>query len=143
MTEIQDIELVCKSLFHNNDNKKVGKGVLTMKTVKTEVEYTYFIKTSEYEEKVYTNVWVEVCYMNFKHIGVFKNNSIYKNNKLVKSNSAQLIGFVLSNTLKNKFDNIKRNVKIYHLGTCNMCNRKLTDSLSIELGLGPVCRKKV
>lgn len=34
-------------------------------------------------------------------------------------------------------------VEFYHSGTCCRCNRTLTDPTSIEMGIGPECRKKV
>jgi len=32
---------------------------------------------------------------------------------------------------------------IYHSGRCSRCGRLLTDPVSVEHGLGPVCRKKL
>lgn len=34
-------------------------------------------------------------------------------------------------------------VKIKHRGKCSVCNRKLKDELSVQWGIGPVCRKKL
>ena len=34
-------------------------------------------------------------------------------------------------------------IKLYHLGKCSYCSRTLTDPRSIELGIGPECRKRL
>jgi len=40
----------------------------------------------------------------------------------------------------NNFDNLNQSVDIFHLGKCLKCGKTLTDSNSIEVGFGPVCR---
>lgn len=34
-------------------------------------------------------------------------------------------------------------IEIWHSGTCGRCGRTLTDPLSIETGLGPICREQM
>jgi hypothetical protein len=33
--------------------------------------------------------------------------------------------------------------KVYHTGQCGVCGRALTDPVSIELGIGPYCIKRI
>ena len=33
-------------------------------------------------------------------------------------------------------------VAVFHEGRCGKCNRKLTDPVSIQLGIGPICRAR-
>lgn len=47
--------------------------------------------------------------------------------------------YVLNNLYKN---NTQINVKIYHVGKCGKCGKKLTDPVSILTGLGPHCAKQ-
>ena len=57
--------------------------------------------------------------------------------------SAVAIVYILG-CLENGFiDYINAKTKFYHLGKCIKCNRPLTDSNSIEAGLGPHCRSIV
>jgi hypothetical protein len=42
--------------------------------------------------------------------------------------------------LVNKPTSIPDNIVIYHLGICSVCQRQLTDPVSVEQGIGPVCR---
>jgi hypothetical protein len=39
-----------------------------------------------------------------------------------------------------KFENLTNQIELYHLGNCLKCGRVLTDSESIRIGLGPICR---
>lgn len=38
---------------------------------------------------------------------------------------------------------IPKELHLLHTGICSVCSRPLTDAESLELGIGPVCRKKL
>lgn len=44
--------------------------------------------------------------------------------------------------LKN-YNNLPKEVHIYHHGRCSVCGKKLTDAKSLRCGVGPTCRKRV
>ncbi len=113
----------------------------TVKSLRTEKEYTYSISRKQYKGMWFTFVSVETGYQVFKKLGhYFKGNLyLYKSGAVVDVPSAKAIAFVLNKVEQNNFEFLKTNVEIMHTGNCLRCGRTLTDSHSIEIGLGPVC----
>jgi hypothetical protein len=75
---------------------------------------------------------------------------VYENNQYVAKITAtgDLIGNVsedVMNLLEDANDNLLQLAKIYghETGTCSICARTLSDPLSIQMGIGPVCAKRL
>ena len=75
---------------------------------------------------------------------------VYENNQYVAKITAtgDLKGNVsedVTNLLEDANDNLLQLVKIYghETGTCSICARTLNDPLSIQMGIGPVCAKRL
>ena len=115
-------------------------GVFTAVSKITGKDFTYKVKQSEFNSRIYTHVFVEQNYLDFKHIGTFFNGKVFKKKAVVDTPTAKGIAWILSNVLKGQFKTIEKNVELLHLGSCIKCNRTLTDAVSISIGLGPVCR---
>lgn len=115
-------------------------GIFTAQSKVTGKDFTYKIKQSEFKGRIYTHVFIENNYLEFKHIGIFENGKIIKKRNVVNTISAQGASWILSNVLKGEFERLNENVELLHLGKCLKCNRTLTDAHSIEVGLGSVCR---
>lgn len=137
--KVSNIEAICEGFFNLNNSTGKG-GALTIKTLKKGVDYTYKVKTSEFEGRVYTHVWIEYQYLKWRHLGYFAGGKIIKKGKAVDGQSAALIGWVLYNAKRKNFDLLNANVEFMHLGTCIRCNRTLTDAKSIAYGMGAHCR---
>jgi hypothetical protein len=113
----------------------------TAKSLKTNKDFTYSIARKEFNGKWYTHLYVETEYLNFQHLGTYSNGKVWKKRSEVDSLSAKAIAWILSNVEANRTDLVDTQVQITHLGNCLRCGRTLTDAKSIEIGLGPVCRK--
>lgn len=75
---------------------------------------------------------------------------VYENNHYVAKITAtgELIGNVsedIVNLLEDANDNLLQLAKIYghETGTCSICARTLSDPLSIQMGIGPICAKRL
>lgn len=75
---------------------------------------------------------------------------VYENNYYVAkiTSTGDLIGNVsedVLNLLEDANDNLLQLAKIYghETGSCSICARKLSDPLSIQMGIGPICAKRL
>ena len=123
-------------------NKNIKGGSFTIKSLKSGKEYTYSISRSEFKDRWYTHIKVETQYMEFKRLGTYFNGRITNKRIEVDTPSAKAIAFVLKAVEDKKFDWLDSVMETYHLGSCIRCGKTLTDSQSIEAGLGPICREK-
>jgi hypothetical protein len=123
-------------------NKNIKGGRFTLKSIKTGKEFTYSISRSEFKGNWYTHVKVENNYLEFNRIGSYFNGRITNKRKLVDTPSAKAIAFVLKAVEDKKFDLLDNAMETYHLGSCVRCGKTLTDSVSINRGLGPICASK-
>jgi hypothetical protein len=113
----------------------------TIKSLTTGKDYTYKIARKKYNNKWYTYVSVERGYLEYLYLGFYANGNIYNKKGINKSDASIAITWVLNKIIEQKFDLLNRTIEICHLGKCIKCGLTLTDSLSISIGLGPVCRK--
>ena len=121
-----------------------GKGgMFTIKSIKTEKEYTYKINRTFFKDKWYSHIFVETNYLDFTYLGSYS-NGVITNKKIVNiSPSAIAIGYILNCLEKGLFDYVNERTEFYHLGKCIKCGKTLTDTNSIKLGLGPTCSKNI
>jgi len=113
----------------------------TAKSLRTNKDYTFQISRNEFQGKWYTHLYVENGYLNFQHLGTYLNGKVFKKRQVVETPSAIAIAWILAKVEEGKADLVDANVQITHLGKCLRCGKTLTDAKSIEIGLGPVCRK--
>jgi hypothetical protein len=122
------------------DNKESNGAPITVVSKKTSKDYTFKLSRKFFKERGYLHVKVETQYLNFKYLGHYKNGKILKGGLEIKTPSAEAIGWVLRNIENRQFERVENGVEILHSGKCIKCGRVLTDSESISIGLGPVCR---
>ena len=115
----------------------------TIKSMRTGKDYTYKISRSEFKGKWYTHVKVEREYLKFVRLGTYYNGKIFNKGIVVDTPSSVAIGWVLDNVEKGLFDTLDTLVEVRHTGNCLVCGRKLTDTQSLEVGLGPICRNGI
>lgn len=115
----------------------------TLRSKGTNKDYTFKIERSEFKGTWYTHIKVEEGYLNFVKLGHYRNGSLWaKGSKKVETPAAVAIAWVLLKAEQGKFQLLDSNIELMHLGSCLVCGATLTDSQSITLGLGPICRGK-
>ena len=117
-------------------NNNGAEFTLTSKT--TGKEFTYLISRKEFKGKFYTHVKVEKGYRVFVRLGSYYNGRITLKGQVVDTPSAKAIAYVL-NKLEQGAQGLDEVVELRHVGNCLRCGRELSDSTSIDRGLGPVC----
>lgn len=115
-----------------------AKMEFTVKSKKTGNEFTYKIVRKEWEYSWYTHCYVENNYQEYSYIGHFIHGGIFKKRILNENLSAVSLAYII-----NKLDSISEQAEFYHLGKCLVCGRTLTDSESIENGIGLMCAEKI
>lgn len=122
-----------------NKEKNNTGSEFTVKSKKTGKEYTIKISRTEYKNKWYTHVRIEKGYLNFTYLGSYFKGKLYRKGGVVSTPAATAVGFILNKVENKKFNWLDDRVELMHTGKCLCCGRKLTDSDSIERGLGPIC----
>jgi len=125
-----------------NSEKQNNGAEFTLKSKRTGKEYTFKISKSKFHEKMYTHVYVETGYLNFLRLGHYYNGVILNKKQPVETESSKAISWLLKRLESGKTQELDTLVEVMHLGKCVKCGAVLTDSHSIETGLGPVCASK-
>lgn len=119
--------------------KKNNGATFTIKSVESGKDFTYKIARKEFKGKWYTHVKVETQYLRFTNLGTFLSGKIIMAKKEVKSPSALAIAWVLRNVVRGQIALLDEKIELMHTGNCICCGKTLTDAISIEEGLGPIC----
>jgi hypothetical protein len=122
--------------------KKNNGAEFTVRSRITGKDYTYKISRAEFNSKWYTHIKTEQGYLNFVRLGSYYNGCLTNKKQLVNTPAADAICWVLRQVERQDYDKLNANVELMHLGKCLVCGRPLTDAESIEIGIGPVCRKR-
>jgi hypothetical protein len=123
-----------------NVEKNNSGANFTIKSKKTGKDYTYKISRNFYKNNWYTHIYVETDYLNFVRLGSYFKGFLYNKGQKVDSPSANAIAWVLRTIESDKVSVVDENVDVMHTGHCLRCGRELTDAVSIQFGLGAVCR---
>lgn len=121
--------------------KNIG-AEFTIRSRQSGKDFTYKIQRSPFKGQWYTHIFIEKEYLHFDYLGMYVNGSIVRKGvgKIVTP-AAIAIAWVLLKVEENKFNLLDQSIDLFHLGCCLRCGKTLTDAESIEIGLGPVCRK--
>jgi len=125
-----------------NSEKNNSGANFTLKSIKTGKEYSYKIIRSQYNGNWYTHIKVETGYQNFKRLGTYYKGKIRNKKEVINSPSAVAIAFVLDKVEHSEFNYLDERMQLMHQGKCLCCGKPLTDSHSIEIGLGPICANR-
>lgn len=122
--------------------EKVKGAPFTVRSRKTGRDYTFKIKANEFHGRVYSHLYVEVNYLDWKYVGYIhpQTGSVVRHGAQVDTPSAQAATWLFKQVKAEHFTFIEQNVELMHLGKCIKCGKTLTDATSIEYGIGPVCR---
>ena len=121
------------------DRKKKTNGIFTLRSIATGKDYTYKVSRSEFKGKWYTHIAVEKGYTNFVRLGSYYGGRITNKRQLVTTPASQAIGFVLGKVEAGAIAWLDSKMELMHMGKCVACGRALTDAVSIQSGLGPIC----
>ncbi len=78
-------------------------------------------------------------YLGYIRQGLYRHGA-RKSKIAADAQSAQVFAWLWPRVME---DALPPCIEIWHSGACGRCGRTLTDPLSIETGLGPVCREQV
>lgn len=126
--------------FINNEGKKLNGAPFTIRSKKSGKDYTFKVSQVPFKDNNYIHIKVETEYLNFKYMGWYRDGKIINKKLEVNTPASQAVSWFLRQMFSNNFDNLNQSVDIFHLGKCLKCGKTLTDSNSIEVGFGPVCR---
>lgn len=126
--------------FINNEGKKLNGAPFTIRSKKSGKDYTFKISQVPFKDNNYIHIKVETEYLNFKYMGWYRDGKIINKKLEVNTPASQAVSWFLRQMFSNNFDNLNQSLDIFHLGKCLKCGKTLTDSNSIEVGFGPVCR---
>lgn len=130
-----------ENLKHIFREKKNNGAEFTVQSLRTGKDYTFKVSRSKFKDYWYTHVYVEQGYDNFVRLGTFTATGKISNKQTeVKTPAAEAIAWLLRQVVNKDYAKIRQNVKVMHTGSCLVCGRKLTDAVSIQTGIGPVCR---
>jgi hypothetical protein len=127
-----------KSIFLSE--KQSNGAPITIKSKVSGKDYTFKLANKLFNEHRYLHVRVETGYLDFTHIGYYRNGAIIKKGKEITTPSAVAISWVLRNLERDRMDILDSQIEVMHAGKCIKCGKTLTDAESIEIGLGPICR---
>ena len=126
--------------FINNEGKKLNGAPFTIRSKKSGKDYTFKVSQIPFKNSNYIHIKVETEYLNFKYMGWYRDGKIINKKLEVNTPASQAVSWFLRQMFSNNFDNLNQSLDIFHLGKCLKCGKTLTDSNSIEVGFGPVCR---
>jgi len=116
-----------------------GKATVTFHNTLTDGQFTFTIKQKMVGiPKTPTGIWY--VYNCSDYIGYIRGDLFIVDTKAPSTRDKAIIVFrwCWGNIIK---QTIPDTLHILHDGTCGKCHRRLTDSLSLNLGIGPECRK--
>lgn len=132
------LEFNPSALLNVIQGESTNKGAeFTALSTKTGKDFTFRLKRKFWNGNWFTFVYVERQYLEFLYLGFYTEGKIIYKGKQVTSDSAIAIAWCLRRAELHKS---LEQVKFFHLGKCIKCGRTLTDSDSIQYGLGPKCR---
>jgi hypothetical protein len=111
----------------------------TITSKKTGKEFTYNISRKEFKGKWYTHIRVEKQYQKFTYLGSYFKGKLYHKGKVVTTPAAKAIAHILAGVEAGFIQKLDTVLELRHTGKCLRCSRPLSDSESIDRGLGPVC----
>lgn len=121
-----------------------GFSIFTLKSKKTDSHFTYKVTASKDRE----NFWfVSVLtgpdnLRDYTYIGFIqeRRDFIWGKKSTIAKDSVSVVAFAWF-TRSLKGGSIPSELEIFHIGRCCKCGKPLTTPESLEMGIGPECRK--
>jgi len=123
-----------------------GKATVTLVSLKTNDRFTYELKVSDDEERIYVALMTGPDNnSSFQFLGtIFRDRDSYfrgKKSKIGEDAKGNRAFKWAWDHIATRTPNV--NLEIWHEGSCGRCGRKLTVPESIASGLGPECAGRV
>ena len=117
-----------------------GKAVFTVSNNNGE-HYTYKIRKHKTEDMFFASVLTGNGYV---YMGVFDKHThkVYQGKKGMNPTAKCVRVIEWAMTVISGTVSLPEGYNIQHMNVCGCCSRPLTDPISIETGLGPVCRSR-
>ena len=120
-----------------------GKAKITLQSQRTHKHYTHKIKRGDSARWFVSRLGPED--VGYIYLGTIKGQDFYRTkateDKDFLSEQYRVWNWFWSYITMSK--RIPPKLHVYHEGRCGACGLELTDPLSISLGYGPDCRKKI
>jgi len=124
-----------------------GNATFTITSAVSDKHFTYKVKLSDDAKLQFVSVlngpdnWENYLYIGFVPASSYADVKLVAGKKgRPDAPSFKALTWVLSHL---SADSIPADLSIQHEGKCCMCNRKLTDPISIERGVGPDCYSRM
>lgn len=130
------------------DGKKVNGAPFTVRSKATGKDYTFKVSQTPFKDMSFMHVKTERRYLDFHYTGYYRKGKLVRRDKAtgqlneVKTPAGDAAAWLLRMVEAGQFGKLDASVDIFHNGCCLRCGKTLTDSESIEIGFGPVCRNK-
>lgn len=120
-----------------------GRAMFTLRSRKTDRDFTYRVRKAEDKltGKPRYFVDIETGYMRWQYLGTFIPERLPLISLTVTTSFKSLIWFLRA--LHGRQADLLDQIEFKHLGRCGRCGRTLTDSVSIDRGIGPECITKL
>lgn len=116
-----------------------GKSVTTFQNPETGKRFTFKVVKHKTDDIYFVNVLTGP--ENYTFIGIIQDQK-YRHSKKSRigqdAQSVKVFEWVIRHLVSGT---LNKTIEIFHVGKCGRCGRQLTDPISIEIGLGPYCRK--
>ena len=123
-----------------------GQGVVTLRNPKSKVEHTYVFRKPNNEDQFPADViFVYALHNNNQlfYVGMVEDNKFRLTRHSRFLNDTPIVkGARYIMRMANE-PNLKTYMELWHQGVCAVCGRKLTNSKSIQSGIGPRCKRKL
>jgi hypothetical protein len=130
-----------------HDYALAGHAILTLTSAKTGKHFTYKVSQAKDDAGEPKNFWFVGLltgpdnYADYSYIGTINRDLAFsvgaKSKVPADAPSARGFAFFWKFIVA---DELPKDMTVQHEGSCGRCGRKLTDPVSIETGLGPICR---
>lgn len=125
-----------------------GKAIITLQSKATNNHYTFKISSNKNKDVYFVSVLNGSDNIkSYMYLGTIFNKNEFRLTKKspVDENATSVKGFrwFFDNLLKCNFNNLIKQLDIYHEGKCGVCGRKLTTPESIVRGIGKICFSKI
>lgn len=135
------------SLMHlvSEETKQLKGAAFTVRSKQSGTDFTYKVSQSLFRDVRYFHIKVETMRdgaLGFSYLGYYRSDSgqlFRKGGFPVNTPAALAIAWVLRRAFAKDAAALEANVEAFHLGSCCVCGRRLSDATSIELGIGPIC----
>lgn len=124
-----------------------GRAVLTLVSLKTGTRFTYRVRAGGRGHTFFVDLltgpnnetdfaWQGILFQDGNYRQMTSTGCLPK-----QAPSIRALRWFLS-LAATEADRMHPGIEVWHEGTCGRCGRRLTDPMSIETGLGPICREK-